>query len=691
MSKNHPNDNIYSILGKLAALQPTPQEKHNATVQQIRESVESQGSILKGLREVGEVEQRLAKSFAESKIEEKAVSQAQQKFMGMVHAAQKGAKAASPEVAKVAKSMGKKDAKDFAATKHKGLPQHVSNETLDGGMGNMGEDAQEAFECAGCAIGECSVHSVMEDTCNECGMYESECGCDHGNKEHMDENGLQRYTGIKKYGKEGFAALQKAGREGASEEEKGRIKDKYLPKKDVSEDEDTHTGGKKVSTKTGTLHKSKSTVDAEHDVMTDKLSDPDKDETPAVSAEKKGRGRPKKAEKDTSQAKMPWGGKPPKDTYKKSAGGWGMKDGRPFGKNAVAESLDLVSQRLIEGLNFKKMAEETHQSIDELMNELQNDINHYKTTGSCSEKLKDFLTVHHHSKKQIADEAAMEASTNQPVVGAAPANLNGIGGRHAPVTPPQRHDSMGQGVTDWIKGRPEQGQTYEEIDPLEEELSKLAELAGIASETKLNKKPDADKDGIPDWADKKPKVAGGDEDRKMSEDDMEEGNAFGKAIRDAKADGVQPGEKVTVGGKEYAVKEANELIAMLRVAGLDTRQIEEALEKASQQDLEDMEAQDREHEIGNDYDEVQEDKIEVADSDDEPMNAPDEEYLSLKASTLNPGEGDNGEKSMYGGRGDNPMTQQPNRPAKPVRSVKEAFAEMEARVSAEYESIKKVK
>jgi hypothetical protein len=62
---------------------------------------------------------------AEGKITEKAVSKAQQKFMGMVHATQKGEKPASSEVAKVAKSMPKKAAKDFAQTKHKGLPQHV--------------------------------------------------------------------------------------------------------------------------------------------------------------------------------------------------------------------------------------------------------------------------------------------------------------------------------------------------------------------------------------------------------------------------------------------------------------------------------------------------------------------------------------------------------------------------------------
>jgi hypothetical protein len=59
------------------------------------------------------------------KIAEKSVSKAQQKFMGMVHAAQKGEKPASPEVAKVAKSMPKKAAKDFAKTKHKGLPEKV--------------------------------------------------------------------------------------------------------------------------------------------------------------------------------------------------------------------------------------------------------------------------------------------------------------------------------------------------------------------------------------------------------------------------------------------------------------------------------------------------------------------------------------------------------------------------------------
>ena len=43
----------------------------------------------------------------------------------------------------------------------------------------------------------------------------------------IKESGLQYYTGKKKYGKDGMAALAAAGRKGASEEELGRIKDKF--------------------------------------------------------------------------------------------------------------------------------------------------------------------------------------------------------------------------------------------------------------------------------------------------------------------------------------------------------------------------------------------------------------------------------------------------------------------------------
>lgn len=71
---------------------------------------------------------RVQEGVAESRIDEKAKSKAQQKFMGMVYAAKKGEKPASPEVAKAASGMSKKSAKDYAQTKHKGKPEHVKED-----------------------------------------------------------------------------------------------------------------------------------------------------------------------------------------------------------------------------------------------------------------------------------------------------------------------------------------------------------------------------------------------------------------------------------------------------------------------------------------------------------------------------------------------------------------------------------
>ena len=62
-----------------------------------------------------------------------ASSKAQQKFMGIVHSLQKGdikPSDVSKSVKDAAKSMSKKDAKDFASTPHKGLPKKVKLEIV---------------------------------------------------------------------------------------------------------------------------------------------------------------------------------------------------------------------------------------------------------------------------------------------------------------------------------------------------------------------------------------------------------------------------------------------------------------------------------------------------------------------------------------------------------------------------------
>jgi hypothetical protein len=56
--------------------------------------------------------------------------------------------------------------------------------------------------------------------------------------------------------------------------------------------------------------------------------------------------------------------------------------------------------------------------------------------------------------------------------------------------------------------------------------------------------------------------------KKVKEDEVEEGGAFGNAVRKAKADGIQPGEKIKVGGKTYPVKENTSADLMKRWADI---------------------------------------------------------------------------------------------------------------------------
>lgn len=108
---------------------------------------------------------KLAEYFVETEqaIAEKAVSQQQQKFMGMVHAMQKGekVKGASPELKKVARTMKKSDAKDFAKTKHKGLPKKVSESPEDLLKSGVKQVIQDIYD--GASAGQDMIDMVADE------------------------------------------------------------------------------------------------------------------------------------------------------------------------------------------------------------------------------------------------------------------------------------------------------------------------------------------------------------------------------------------------------------------------------------------------------------------------------------------------------------------------------------------------
>jgi len=79
-------------------------------------------------------------------------------------------------------------------------------------------------------IGTSDVSAMVNQVMQSLGMRE-----DAVSEDEVEESGLQYYTGKKKYGKDGMAALAKAGREGASQEELGKIKDKYMKEEETDE------------------------------------------------------------------------------------------------------------------------------------------------------------------------------------------------------------------------------------------------------------------------------------------------------------------------------------------------------------------------------------------------------------------------------------------------------------------------
>jgi len=108
-------------------------------------SVEGQNAKKIDIMKNGEM--NAVKVFPE--IKEEAASKSQQKFMAMVCQVKKGKMTApSPEVAKAAKGMSEKDACDYAETKHKGLPEKVS----------------EAATCPKCGCSPCACDTRANQT-----------------------------------------------------------------------------------------------------------------------------------------------------------------------------------------------------------------------------------------------------------------------------------------------------------------------------------------------------------------------------------------------------------------------------------------------------------------------------------------------------------------------------------------------
>jgi hypothetical protein len=185
---------------------------------------------------------------------------------------------------------------------------------------------------------------------------------------------------------------------------------------------------------------------------------------------------------------------------------------------------------------------------------------------------------------------------------------------------------VAQGAKNWIQGKPETGPTYEEIvDPLEEELRKLAELAGLGE------------------------VSRGEyikqQDTKAERSGKHEFNAFGQLFKTDEVDEEleQEGNAFTAGLEDDNVKIGD------KIPGTDAIKTK-------------------------DIDTVDEADVTVDEpSDDDLANEPNTKYGTIKTITTQ-GDDMNRQKRQFADKpklGDNPM------------------ATLEAKLAKEYESIKK--
>ena len=463
------DNNIYNILGKLDALKPQA-ETAKQTAERIYESVEAQGSVMEGVKSV------------EARLNEK--------YMGFKKTAAAVAKGGAENPAAVAASIGRKKygkaafQKAAAAGKKMGEGSGFDPEQPEGGGAGAGDITREARD------GDTNFGSTV--TRGSWVVY-------NGSKVKR----FKTHTGAKAY-------AEKNGGKVASSE---FYADKIHGKQGMAEERET------LQTKKGTIYKG-GKYGTEYDP-----SDEEK-KTKAKHVPNKGqKGRPKKDKPAASTppkgdifgrttGEVPKGKKGTKikgkgnidtvdevidiDTLNQLAShpmagpiaaaggaaigaavGGAVKKAGDWYKNRqekkalaqqpkMAESRLTVGKALMESVNFKRMMDEANMTLDEMLECMNQDIKTYKATGDMSDRLRDFMHLHQHAKKQM-EEAG-------PVPYEVPAVQRQAAG--APALTPQAvqqqdaNRSMHPGMTKLDAPKPS----------VTQELDELAKLAGITDE-----------------------------------------------------------------------------------------------------------------------------------------------------------------------------------------------------------------
>jgi len=118
---------LYEKTKKEFKEQPAPKVT-NKTVKQIELAPGSKTTVTGDNAVTNDGGKTIITQTTEGEVTEKALSKKQQQFFGIVRGMQKGDTPKKDRAGEAAKEMKKKDVKDFASTKHKGLPNKVKKD-----------------------------------------------------------------------------------------------------------------------------------------------------------------------------------------------------------------------------------------------------------------------------------------------------------------------------------------------------------------------------------------------------------------------------------------------------------------------------------------------------------------------------------------------------------------------------------
>lgn len=354
-------------------------------------------------------------------------------------------------------------------------------------------------------------HKMTEDTCNECGMYESSCECDHEHTNEERETLKTKKGTIYKGGKygteyDGSGDGEKKKPKAKDGEKKGRGRPKKeepakidAPKGDIF----GRTTGSVPKGKKGTVVKGKANQDTvDEEVTVDKLEKSytkhmDRAEAGGGDKERKravktlyvgGADAAEKAYDQYHQKK--YGTKPTRESAPK---GWegtvkAMKKHKeidnPYAltnymknkgyKSHVKESTMGVGKALMESVNFRKMVDEADMTADEMLECINQDIQAYKATGDMTTRLRDFMHLHNHMKKMqetVVDPMSRQMPSGQDIL-PQQSTLGKIGST-------VKKAFTGPDDAELLARLQQDTQAPTTVD---EELNELAKLAGITDE-----------------------------------------------------------------------------------------------------------------------------------------------------------------------------------------------------------------